>query len=190
MTTKPYLFLVTLFSFMLISFTGIKADDRVILDVPTDVQEQLITNMRVQFTSLDDILLSLGEGDFETAADIAELRMTMGHTRWEQMLEDGASMADIAMARKNFMSLSMQERQKIEGMGIRRGGGMGRFMPADFRSMGQAYHGVVDSFANVLRSAATPPSAEDYRKAFEALEEVTATCNACHATFRIPRQGE
>ncbi|MBT7915230.1 cytochrome c [Candidatus Bathyarchaeota archaeon] len=190
MPKKPYTFIATLTALNLICFTAASADDRERLDVSPDVQEKLITNMRVQFATLDDILLALGEGDFGTAADIAELRMTMGHTRWEQMLEQGASMADIATERKQFMSLSMQERQKIEKAGIKHGGGLGRFMPDDFRGMGQAYHEVAGNLANVLRAAATPPTAENYRKAFEALEEVTATCNSCHETFRIPRQGE
>jgi len=165
-------------------------DDREILKVPSDIQNRLLTNMRTQFANLDDVLYALGEGDFQAAADIAELRMTMGHSRWQQMIEQGKSMEEIAAERKRFLELDMEERRKLETEGVQHGQGLGRFMPADFRGMGQAFHAAADELARILRETPETPSAENYRQAFAALEEVTAACHACHETYRVPRQGE
>ena len=186
---KFLIFTLTFVFLVVFSVGNAVADNRERLNVKPEIQEQLITNMRVQFAHIDDILFALGEGDFGAAADIAAMRMTIGHSRWEQMLEDGATLTDIQAERDKFMKLSSEERAALETT-AGHGGGLGRHMPADFRSMGQAYHEAAGNLAEVLRAAGTPPRAEDYKAAIEALEEVTAACMSCHETYRIPKQGE
>ena len=100
------------------------------------------------------------------------------------MADDGASDEEIAAARAEFA-------KKHGSGGGRRGGGMGmgpgfgRHMPEDFRFMGASFHEATASFAETVRSVATPASPEDYRAVFDALQGVTTSCRACHDAFRI-----
>jgi len=67
-------------------------------------------------------------------------------------------------------------------MGRHRGNPMdampGRFMPPDMHAMGRNLHFAASDFAKVARAG-------DTVKALAALQPVTATCVACHMSYRI-----
>jgi len=65
------------------------------------------------------------------------------------------------------------------------GEGFGRYLPLDFREMGLAMHRAAADFADVAEAASDPPTAEDWRKAIEALQVVSSQCSSCHAVFRV-----
>lgn len=65
------------------------------------------------------------------------------------------------------------------------GAGFGRHLPIDFREMGLAMHRAAADFAETVDAAPTPPSAADWQAAVTALQEISAHCRNCHATFRI-----
>jgi len=58
------------------------------------------------------------------------------------------------------------------------GGGPGRFMTPEMRSLGWAMHDSASEFANVAKE-------KDTNKALKALEKLTSSCVACHSTYRI-----
>ena len=58
-----------------------------------------------------------------------------------------------------------------------RGQGPGRFMPDTMRQMGWNMHGAASEFAKVAKTG-------DKTKALTALQQVTASCVACHMAFR------
>lgn len=62
-------------------------------------------------------------------------------------------------------------------MGKARGMGPGRFMPDAMRSLGWGMHDAASEFARVAKSG-------DKLKAYAALQPVTASCVACHLSFR------
>jgi hypothetical protein len=70
----------------------------------------------------------------------------------------------------------------IGAMGRHRGNPMdampGRFMPPDMHALGRSLHFAATDFAKVARTG-------DTVKALAALQPVTATCVACHMTYRI-----
>jgi hypothetical protein len=66
------------------------------------------------------------------------------------------------------------------GMGAGMGGGMGpgRYMPEGMRSVAISLHQNASNFAKVAEGG-------DRDKALAALQTVTSTCYACHASYRI-----
>lgn len=58
-----------------------------------------------------------------------------------------------------------------------RGQGPGRYMPEAMRNIGLTMHDAASEFASIARSG-------DQTKAYAALQQVTANCVACHATYR------
>lgn len=70
-------------------------------------------------------------------------------------------------------------------MAIGKGMGIGRFMPQEFREMGFDFHRAADDFARMSADMPQPPDAAGWTKAMNGLAQITARCNACHATFRV-----
>jgi hypothetical protein len=58
-----------------------------------------------------------------------------------------------------------------------RGQGPGRFMPPEMHGIGMAGHDAASEFAKVAATG-------DRTKAIAALQELTSTCVACHASYR------
>jgi cytochrome c556 len=70
-------------------------------------------------------------------------------------------------------------------MAVGKGGGFGRYMPPEFREMAFEFHKAADEFARVTGELPEPPDAAAWAKAANGLAQITARCNACHATFRV-----
>ena len=58
-----------------------------------------------------------------------------------------------------------------------RGQGPGRFMPEPMRQLGWNMHGTASQFAKTAREG-------DTAKSLAALQQVMATCVACHMSYR------
>jgi hypothetical protein len=70
-------------------------------------------------------------------------------------------------------------------MAIGKGMGFGRYMPPEFREMGFDYHRTADEFARATAEISGSPDNAAWSKAVGGLAQITARCNACHATFRV-----
>ncbi len=165
-------------------------DSRTAIALPSEVEARFLAEMRTHLAHLDDIVAALAEDDFQQAARIAELHMTMGHRRWAKMAAAGASDEEIAAAKARFKERHAAGSGRTGsgmgmGMGMGMGGGFGRYMPEDFRAMGAVFHDAAETFAETARSVATPVSAEDYRAVIAGLQEVTTACRGCHDAFRV-----
>jgi hypothetical protein len=173
------------------------------VSLPPEVRDAFLDEMRGHMGNLDDILAALAAGDFQSAADIADITMDFGHRMWESLAAQGLSAEEILAMKK-----AMRGMGRGMGMGAGQGGmgqggagagqggagqggmgqggrGFGRFMPDDFRAMGMAFHEAASEFAVALRGVGPEPDAADYRMALENLQAVTANCRACHASFRL-----
>lgn len=162
-------------------------DTRMVVEVPGEIAREIRAEMRQHMDTLDDVMAALAAGDFEEAAAIAELRMDFGHRVWERMAAEGASEAEILALRERLRELGIgpgQGRGQGGGMGMG-GGGPGRFLPDDFRAMGQVFHEAAQEFAATARAVDDPPTAEQYADVLSALQFVTSTCRSCHATWRF-----
>ncbi len=175
-----------------LSLTGpaLAEDDvRIMIDVPPESRVWLLGEMRVLIDNLDDLIAGLSEGDFKEVARIADYKLGFGHARFEKMLEDGVPEAEIEAAR-----LKMMKRRKAgggSGQGHGGGGGsifgqgVGRLMPQEVREMGQQLHAAASDVSIAAKAAGDKPTVDDYKAVLEAVQQMTGTCRACHATFKI-----
>ena len=147
--------------------------------LPPEIKDSFLSEMRGHMGNLDDILLALAEGDFKSAADIADITMDFGHRVWESMAAQGMSSEEILAMKKTMRGT------RRDGQGSGQGRGFGRFMPEEFRTMGQGFHEAAAEFAVKVRAIGPNPSVADYQIALEHLEQITAACRGCHDAFRI-----
>lgn len=71
---------ITLFTllFSLISFNASAEDDkRKLVEMPKMMQQHQLANMRDHLKAIDEILMNMGKGELDKAADIAEARLGM-----------------------------------------------------------------------------------------------------------------
>jgi len=126
---------------------GQTSDDRMVVEVPPMIADQILTEMRQHMDTLDDVMAALAAGDFLEAAEIAETRMDFGHRMGERMAAAGASPEEIRAMRERMRELGWEPGQ---GQGM----GPGRFLPEDFRAMGQVFHEAAQDFAATARAEA------------------------------------
>ncbi len=157
-------------------------DDRMVVEVPPMIADEIRAEMRQHMATLDDVMGALAAGAFAEAAEIAATRMDFGHRMWERMQAQGANPEEIQARRERMRELGWEPGQ---GMGRTGGRGPGRFLPEDFRAMGQVFHEAAQEFAATARGVGDPPTAEDYARVVGALQFVTSTCRSCHATWRL-----
>lgn len=117
-------------------------DNRMMVELPSMMQQHMLANMRDHLESLNEILANLASDQLEAAAQIAEERIGMS-----SLDKHGASH-------------------------------MAQFMPEGMRDAGTAMHKAASRFARVAQEG--EPLA-----AYRALTDVTRSCVACHAGYRI-----
>ncbi len=152
------------------------AEDREAIQLPAQAKQQFLSQMRQDIEHLDEILAALAADEFQEAADIAEINLTVGHKLWRRMADDGASMTEIRAERQRRAAAGML------GKGLH---GVGRFLPEHFRAMGHVMHDAADAFAARARTVAEPASRQDYAEVFDHLQAITSACRGCHATFYV-----
>ncbi len=162
-------------------------DNRQFVRVSPDIIDDFLAEMRQDLVHLDDLLGAITEGSFEEAARIAERRMGLAHKRIEMMEENGASDEKIAKfiakVRKMTENEDINLSKALHGKGQPRG--VGQFMPEELRAMGQEMHKAAYDLADTARAAKTPPTADDYKKLFSAVNDITTLCRSCHDSFRV-----
>ena len=166
-------------------------DPRIVVELPPRIADELRAEMRAHMADLDALVGAVAAGDFADAAEIAATRMRMGHRLDERLAEAGYSEAEIEAFREALKAQGWEPGRGFGGAGPASGiagaTGPGRYVPDDFRAMGRTFHEAAREFAATARAVGEPPGVEDYENVLVALQFVTATCNACHATYRLAR---
>ena len=189
MTNRPGILVLGLS--LLLAAPALAEDPRQPIELPPEVRDAFLAEMRTHLANLDDIVAALASGDFDEAAQVAEIKMAFGHYRWQAMSDAGATDEEIAEAKERFGQPGTG-RGTGPGMGAGMGRGMGmmgpgfgRYMPDDFRAMGFAFHDATQAFAETARAVGDPPTTEDYQAVLDALWNVTVNCRGCHDAFRV-----
>ncbi len=117
-------------------------DTRQSVELPQMMQQHMMSNMRDHLAAINEILISMSEGELDQAALIAESRLGMS-----SLESHGASH-------------------------------MAGFMPEGMRQAGTSMHRAASRFALKAQEG-------DALQAYASLAEVTSTCVACHAGYRI-----
>lgn len=83
--------------------TLLAADTRQLVDLPAMMQQHMMLNMRDHLRAINEILLNLGDGEMDKAADIAEQRLGMsslqqhGAAHMAKFMPEGMSRAGTDM---------------------------------------------------------------------------------------------
>lgn len=175
---------------LLVTSPALAEDPRQPVELPPDVRDAFLAEMRTHLANLDDIVAALADGNFDEAARVAEINMAFGHYRWQAMADAGATDEEIAAAKERFGTPGTgrgmgQGMGRGMGQGMGAGPGFGRYMPDDFRAMGLAFHDTTQGFAETARAVGDPPTVEDYQAVLGGLWTITLNCRACHDSFRI-----
>ena len=91
-------------------------DVRILVEMPQMMQEHMMTNMRDHLAAVNDILLYLGQGELEKAAEISEYRLGMssleshGASHMAKFMPEGMRQAGTTMHKAaSRFSLKAQE---------------------------------------------------------------------------------
>lgn len=133
------------------------ADHRQLVEMPPQMQEMFLKNMRGHMEALDLVIAALAENDLSNAAEIAETTMGIGHGKVRQCEDDQA-----------------QQHSKTE----HKKKAFGKFMPPAMKAMGMQLHIAADDFAAVARQG-------NGEEAYKALRQISASCVACHQAFQV-----
>ena len=155
-------------------------DERELVNLPPDVKAAFLAEMRGSVSNIESILAAIAEGDFKNAANIADIKMGFGHSRMESMAKQGMGTDEILANKKKMRKMGYENG---EGRGM--GQGMGRYMPENFRALGQYYHQVSEDLASIAREVGPNPTTKDFQTVIGALEDVTGACASCHQAFRV-----
>ncbi len=140
-------------------------ETRQLVEMPSKMQQHMMTKMRDHLAAVSEILQSLGQEDLDKAAEIAESRLGM------------SSMGKHGGGKKGKHDGDKKEEHVCDNKG-EKGGGMGKHMPEGMRTIGHGMHEAASRFALRAQEGNTV-------LAYQALSEVTASCVACHASYRI-----
>ena len=133
--------LTLLFSFSSITASAEGDDKRKLVEMPKMMQEHQLANMRDHLMAINEILMNMGKGDLDKAADIAESRLGMS-------------------------SLSLHGASH-----------MAKVIPKEMGAIGTSMHKAASRFALKAQEGDPLP-------AYKALQDVTAACVSCHASFK------
>lgn len=78
-----------------------------------------------------------------------------------------------------------EQRLGMSSLGLHGAAHMAPFMPRPMQDLGTSMHRAASRLVIVLQDASVSATFDTMRDASRALHEVTATCVACHASYRI-----
>ncbi len=127
---------------LLSSIAFSEEDKRKKVEFPEMMKNHMLGNMRDHLMAINEILIEMGNGELDKAADIAEQRLGMS-----SLDNHGASH-------------------------------MAKMMPEGMQSVGTSMHKAASRFAIKAQEG-------DVLATYKSLQEVTATCVACHAGYKV-----
>lgn len=145
---------------MTITMAGeLTTDPRQAVEMPLEMKNMFLKNMRGHMESLDLIIAALAENDLTEAAAVAETGMGAGQGKKRQCDDEHAG------------------KQKHE-QSSHKGKGFGKFMPKEMKMMGMQLHIAANEFADVAREG-------NMGEAYKSLRNISSTCVACHQSFQV-----
>ena len=152
---------IAVLAFLLLATNAYSADEtdlREKVEMPPEMKEIFLKNMRSHMESLDLIIEAIATNNLNDAAIIAETTMGTGGEDKRQCDE----------------SATHQHQHKTEHKKKE----FGRFMPTSMKAMGMQLHVAADNFAVVAREG-------DMGETYKSLRNISASCVACHQSFRV-----
>jgi len=188
---------------------GGQDDGRTFVEMPKPQRDAFLAMMRGFVESMDDVNSALSEGDFREVARIAREDMGPAHevmaalrsagvpedkitkvvTRaraaMQEVVDNGGGQPRIGRVVMQTLGPDVPDAFMSWKQEHMRSGGLGRFMPAEMHVMGVQMHLSAAALGDAAATVGDKPGVEDYKKVLGALNEITAQCRACHASWKV-----
>jgi hypothetical protein len=92
---------------------------------------------------------------------------------------------DVADGKYDAAAELAEQRLGMSSLSLHGAAHMAPFMPQPMQDIGTSMHHAASRLAIMLQNASVSPSLDSMRDVSRAIHEVTATCTACHAGYRI-----
>jgi hypothetical protein len=92
---------------------------------------------------------------------------------------------DVADSNYDAAAKLAEQRLGMSSLGLHGAAHMAPLMPQPMQDIGTSMHHAASRLAIVLQDTSVSPSLDTMRDVSRAIHEVTATCIACHAGYRI-----
>jgi hypothetical protein len=94
-------------------------------------------------------------------------------------------LGDIANGKFDQAAKRSEQRLGMSSLGLHGAAHMAPFMPKPMQDLGTSMHRAASRLAIILQDTSVSPTFDTMRDVSRALHEVTTTCAACHAGYRI-----
>ncbi len=92
---------------------------------------------------------------------------------------------DVADGKFDEAAKLSEQRLGMSSLGLHGAGHMAPFMPQPMQDIGTSMHRAASRLAIVLQDTSVSPTFDTMRDVSRALHDVTTSCTACHASYRI-----
>jgi len=147
--------------------------------------------MRTPYRTLAAILLVglAGAGEAQDTRQLVRLPEPMQDHMLGNMRDHLVTLNEIIgnIADGKFDEAAKLAEQKLgmSSLGLHGAAHMAPFMPQPMQDIGTSMHRAASRLAIVLQDTSVSPTLDTMRDVNRSLHEVTTTCTACHASYRI-----
>jgi hypothetical protein len=132
---------------------------------------------------------AIGPGRAQDARELVRLPEPMQEHMLGNMRDHLATLneiiGDMADGKLDEAAKLAEQRLGMSSLGLHGAAHMAPFMPKPMQDIGTSMHRAASRLAIVLQDTSVAPTLDTMRGATRALHEVTTTCAACHASYRI-----
>ena len=147
--------------------------------------------MRTPYRTIAAILLVglAGAGQAQDARELVRLPQPMQEHMLGNMRDHLVTLNEIIghVADGKFDQAAKLAEQGLgmSSLGLHGAAHMAQFMPQPMQDIGTSMHRAASRLAIVLQDTSVSPTFDTMRDVNRALHEVTTTCTACHASYKI-----
>ena len=145
--------------------------------------------MRTLFAMLVLLLAATSTGQAQDSRELARLPEPMQEHMLGNMRDHLATLneilGDVADGKFDEAAKRSEQRLGMSSLGLHGAAHMAPFMPKPMQDIGTRMHRAASRLAIVLQDTSVSPTFDTMRDVSRALHGVTATCAACHASYRI-----
>ena len=147
--------------------------------------------MRTPYRTIAAILLVglAGAGQAQDARELVRLPQPMQEHMLGNMRDHLVTLNEIighvADGKFDQAAKLAEQRLGMSSLGLHGAAHMAQFMPQPMQDIGTSMHRAASRLAIVLQDTSVSPTFDTMRDVNRALHEVTTTCTACHASYKI-----
>ena len=147
--------------------------------------------MRTPYRTIAAILLVglAGAGQAQDARELVRLPQPMQEHMLGNMRDHLVTLNEIighlADGKFDQAAKLAEQRLGMSSLGLHGAAHMAQFMPQPMQDIGTSMHRAASRLAIVLQDTSVSPTLDTMRDVNRALHEVTTTCTACHASYKI-----